>query len=167
MSIYTDIEQAVADRLAPFGAADFDVRVLPEKQSEYEQRPFGTGRITVAYHSSKFDEHNSIGAATSQFEEVTIALAIQSRFLRGPKGIYTIAGIVRRYLVGFEPGGQDPMWAKEFGLKDASHEDNLWTYYAHYCTRTMAVQDVPADESALLQLIQFDNNFTGESSTAP
>lgn len=159
MSIYANIEQAIADRLSPFGGLDFDVRVLPENQSEYGQRAFNAGRITVAYHSSKFMDHNSIGAGTSQFEKATFAIAIESRTLREAKGVYNIASIIRRYLVGFSPSGETPLKAEEFGLKEATHEDNLWTYYAYYSTVIMAVEDVPDDPSALFNEITLLQNI--------
>jgi len=99
MSMYEDIESAVVDRLAPFGTVGFDVVALPETQAEYS-RPFVNGKITVAYHSSSYEKANSIGHM-SQYEEIAIIVSIQSRFLRGDKGIYNLAALVRK--AGEEP----------------------------------------------------------------
>lgn len=167
MSYIESIEQAVADRLAPFGTVGFNVRVLPEVQAEYDQKVFLNGEITVAYHSSKFDERNDIGLGSSQYEDIMIILAIRSRFLRGTKGVYNIASIVRRYLVGFRPAGYWPMKAVEMGLKDATREDALWTYYATYQTRAIAVQETDAETAPNLLKIILDDILTGDSNEVP
>lgn len=161
MSIYQDIEAAVVARLAPFGSVGFEVVALPETQSDYS-RPFVNGKITVAYHSSSYDKPNSIGHM-SQYEEISVIVSIQSRFLRGDKGIYSIASIVRKALLGFEPAGYWRMWAKEFGLKDAKLEDGLWTYYGLFCTKALAVEDFEEDISNLISQISYDNDLTGET----
>lgn len=167
MSYIEDIEQAIADRLSPFGTAGFTVRVLPENQSEYGEKVFLNGEITVAYHSSKFDERNDIGLGSSQYEDITFILAIRSRKLRGAKGVYNIASIIRRYLVGFKPANYWPIKAVEMGLKDATREDQLWTYYATYQTRAIAVEDLEIGTEAALAKILFDDLLTGEQGEVP
>ena len=167
MSYISDIEQAIADRLAPFGSVGFTVQVLPENQDEYATKPFLNGQITVAFHSSKYAGHNSIGLGTSQYEEVFFILAIRSKKLRGDKGVYNIASIVRRYLVGFKPAGFWPMSAQEMALKEATREDALWTYYITFKTKALAIEEVEADPSALLSLLTFDDLVTGESNSVP
>ena len=161
MSMYEDIESAVVNRLAPFGTIGFEVVALPETQADYS-RPFVNGKITVAYHSSNYDKPNSVGHM-SQYEEIAIIISIQSRFLRGDKGVYNIASIVRKALIGFEPANYWRMWAKEFGLKDAKLEDGLWTYYGLFCTKALAVEDFEEDVSRLVSQISYDNDLTGET----
>ncbi len=162
MSIYEEIESEIADRLAAVIGAGIDVTVLPERQADYS-RPFVNGQVTVCYHSSKYAEPNST-AQMSQYEDISFILAIQSRTLRGDKGIYEIASKCRRYLIGFEPTNCHRMWAKEFGLQDGKIEDNLWTYYAIFCTRTLAVEDYAetfiADE---LAIVSYENELTGNN----
>jgi hypothetical protein len=167
MSYIDDIEQAIADRLAPFGTVGYTVQVLPENQDEYATKPFLNGQITVAFHSSKYAGHNSVGLGASQYEDVFFILAIRSKKLRGDKGIYNIASIVRRYLVGFNPAGFWPLSAQEMALKEATREDALWTYYMTFKTKALAVEEVEEDESALLALLTFNDLVTGESNSVP
>jgi hypothetical protein len=164
MSIYQEIEAAIVDRLKPFEEAGFLVVALPEVQADYS-RPFTNGKITVAYHSSDFKEHNNSLAFISQYEEIRIIVGVQSRKLRDNGGVYDLMGVLRKALIGFEPPECWRMWAKEAGLNEAKLEDGLWTYYAIFCTKTLAVEDYEEDVSQLVKYIQFDNTLTGESSS--
>lgn len=163
MSIYENIEAAIVDRLKVFEAAGFSVVPLPETQADYV-RPFVNGKITVAYHSSEYKEHNSVGVM-SQYEEIRFILSVQSRTLRGTKGVYNITSIIRSALIGFQPAGYWRMWAKESGLQEAKLEDGLWTYYAIFSTKALAVEDFEEELGALLSRLTFDNELTGESSS--
>ena len=168
MSYISDLEQAIADRLEPFGTVGYTVQVLPENQADYATKPFINGQITVAYHSSKYGDTNSIGQGVSQYEMMKFIIAIRSKKLRGDKGIYNIVSIIRRYLVGFRPLENSwAMTADEMALKEASREDALWTYYIMFDLKRLAVEETPADESALLALLTFDNLVTGSTNSVP
>jgi hypothetical protein len=161
MSLYTDIEAEIVARLTPFKAQGFNVLALPEVQADYE-KPFLNGRITVAYHSSEFDKPQST-EQISQWEEIRVIVGIEARSLRGTgKGIYDMMALVRKYLIGFIPTDCERMWAKEAGLKKAEYENNVWTYYAIFCTKALAVEDYTetliADESTLYT---YENTLTG------
>jgi len=168
MSYISDIEQAIADRLAPFGTVGYTVQVLPENQSEYETKPFLNGQITVAFHSSKYGKTNAIGQGVSQYETTKFIIAVRSKKLRGDKGIYNIVSIIRRYLVGFRPVENSwAMTADEMALKEATREDALWTYYITFDVMRLAVEETPSDDSALLALLTFDDLVTGGTNTVP
>jgi hypothetical protein len=167
MSYIEDIEQAIADRLAPFGAIGYTVQVLPENQEEYATKPFLNSQITVAFHSSKYAGHNSVGLGASQYEDVFFILAIRSKKLRGDKGIYNIVSIVRRYLVGFKPAGFWPLSAQEMGLKEATREDALWTYYMTFKTKALAVEEPIAEDEIWATLLKFDIDILNETIETP
>lgn len=169
MAYIDDIEQAIADRLAPFGGIGYTVQVLPENVADYATKPFLNGQITVAYHSSKYEKPQSIGQGTSQYEMMKFIISIRSKSLRGDKGVYNIASIIRRYLVGFRPVNPlgFPLTADEMALKEATREDALWTYYITFDVKRLAVEETPEDTSALLALITFDNLVTGDSNSVP
>ena len=163
MSLYTDIEAEIVARLTPFKAQGFNVLALPEVQADYE-KPFLNGRITVAYHSSEFDKPQST-EQVSQWEQINFIIAVESTKLRVEgRGIYDLMATIRRYLIGFQPSNCDRMWAKEAGLKKAEYDNNLWTYYAIYCTKTLAVEDYTEEFIADgLELVSYENSLTGNN----
>jgi hypothetical protein len=159
-------EQAIADivsRLSPLTAAQIDVVHTPENQNEFE-RPFTTGKISVGYKGSKWEKPKST-AEISQDEEVMFELAIQSRKLRGSKGIYAIKKLLIQVLVGFQPTDCDRLYCKESGVTGLPEvfKDGVWTYSLIVCARNVTVEDFEEDLSVIMsQFINKDDTLGGQ-----
>jgi hypothetical protein len=155
MNYIQDIETAIVTRLQDFENLGFTTVALPEKQTDFE-KPFLNGKITVCYHSSEYEKPQST-MHVSQYETINIIISVQSRRLRtlgNNIGIYDMISLLRRYLIGFIPNGAGwRMFAKEVQLNKAEFSENLWTYYAIFSVKTLAVEDFqPITEPPITQI---------------
>lgn len=160
---YEAIETAIVERIQPFVPQGVQVVKLPEREDDMS-RPFGTGKVTVAYKASRYGEPGSNSAMLRstdhivQLETLNLEVAIQSRFLRQPsKGIYNLWDMVRRAIVGFKPADCNRLYAKDFEY--FQYEDGLFTYVATLeCTRLL-VQEVAEENQGTLNGVSFDYNI--------
>jgi Gp37 protein len=155
---YQAAEQDIIDRIAPFKTAAIDIQILPENQVDFK-RPFEKAKITVAYKGSKWKDPASTGHM-SQDEEVMFEFSIQSRTLRGDRGIYKVKALLIQALVGFAPTDCDKMYCKESGMTQAhtTFEGGVWTYTLIMCCRNVSVEDFEEDLSVILRKITNKNN---------
>jgi|ERR1044072_1236927 hypothetical protein len=167
---YEYIEDQIYQRLAPFEAADIEVRKLPEDQKELEtdgSRPFKKGRITIGYKGSKWKEPRST-AQIIQEEKLIFEIAIQSRQLRGNRGVYLLKKLIKEALVGFQPDHCDRITADESGMTGtATQTDGVWTYSALFCCTTESVENFEEDLSIILTKITNNNDELGDSFEVP
>lgn len=151
---YGALEIEIAERLKQkLLPQDFDVIPLPETQAEYS-KPFTNGRATVAFTGAKLDQPQSTGEV-SQYLVVTFSLSLQSRFLRGEKGIHQLSRLVKQYLLGFRPTYCDRLYhvSHEF----VRYEDGVWEHVMDFETKTLWVQGIDnEDEDELPLLTQLD-----------
>jgi len=124
-------EQDIVSRLVPDPLPDpliipegVEVITMPETPNEYE-REFADGRITVAFNNAKWRETKATDLVV-QTADIDFAIIIQSRLLRGAKGVYALFSSVKKYLVGFEPTGCKKLRSKDFMLY--SDEKDLFTF---------------------------------------
>lgn len=155
MNYIQEIETAIVSRLQDFENLGYTAIALPEKQTDFE-KPFLNGKITVCYHSSEYATPQAT-MQVSQHETVNIIISVQSRRLRtlgANIGIYDMIALLRKYLIGFIPtGALWRMFAKEVQLNKAEFSENLWTYYAIFSVKTLAVEDfAPITEPPITEI---------------
>lgn len=172
MTVIEQIENCIVERLKPLEALpDFDVVALPENHKDFE-RPTIQGRITVAYEMSDFDQGRS-GAVPAlsagnvvQENEMHFHIAVQARKLRGERGIYDLITKVKKLLLGFQPGGADPMKLVKIGMADTREQafvEGLWTWVLIFRTVVPEIEEIPEDNDPLLKTTAFDEEFTAEN----
>jgi hypothetical protein len=113
--IYSDIESLIVSRLQPMtNGGGVDVLILPEVEDEF-QRPFGAGRVTVAYKSSDFPALKSTFEIV-QDELLHFEVVVQARKLRGSNGVHAMVEAIKRLLVGFRPTDCSKMYLVKNGF---------------------------------------------------
>lgn len=164
---YQQAEADILARLQPLAGADLEVEALPEKLSDFN-RPFEKGKITVGYKGSKWDKPRSTAQITQQ-EELSFEISMQSRTLRGPKGIYAIKYLITKALLGFQPTDCERMYAHESGMTGtATQNDGVWTYSAIFCCTALVVEDFEEDLSVILNRISnLFPQYTGDDFDVP
>lgn len=158
---YEQAEDDIYNRLLPFEGADIEVAKLPESQADFK-RPYVKAKFTIGYKGSKWKDPRST-SHISQEEEVIFEIAIQSRTLRGAKGVYTLKRLLTQALVGFQPTDCDRMYAKESGMTgDATLADGVWSYSALFACTTLSVEDFEEDLTVILQKITNKSGTTND-----
>jgi len=142
-----EIANRLQQKLQPQG---FDAIPLPETQAEYS-KPFTNGRATVAFTSAKLDDPQSTGEI-SQYIVVTFSLSLQSRFLRGEKGIHQLSQLVKQYLLGFRPTDCDRLYhvSHEF----VRYEDGVWEHVMDFEAKTLWAQGIDDQDDEDLPLLK-------------
>lgn len=162
---YEQAEEDIYQRLQPFTGANIEVVKLPEAQADFK-RPFEKAKFTVGYKGSKWKDPQSTGHI-SQVEELLFEIALQSRTLRGPRGLYTLKSLVTQALVGFAPTDCDKIYAKESGMTGVADTqvDGVWTYVAIFACTTLSVEDFEEDLSVILTQITSVREYPDGSPT--
>jgi hypothetical protein len=142
-----EIANRLQQKLQPQG---FDAIPLPETQAEYS-KPFTNGRATVAFTSAKLDDPQSTGEI-SQYLVVTFSLSLQSRFLRGEKGIHKLSQLVKQYLLGFRPTDCDRLYHESHEF--VRYEDGVWEHVMDFEAKTLWVQGIDDGEDEDLPLLK-------------
>lgn len=161
---YEQAEQDILTRLTPFVTAGaIDMVLIPQNQADFK-RPFQKGKITICYKGSKWGDPRST-AQISQEEEVMFQIEIQSRTLRGDRGIYLMKKALNQALIGFAPTDCDRMYAKESGMTSVAEtlNDGVWTYSLIVACKTISVEDYEEDLSVILRRITNNDLTTGGS----
>jgi hypothetical protein len=126
-----------------------DVIVLSNDDSGYI-RPGAKGKIIVAYDNSDFKEALST-LPMQQSEWIEFVITLQSRTIRGDKGIYTLYKLVKDALIGFTPSDCEvPISGKFFGPPEIGTKarlDDVWTYEFHMRTKSVLVQALSVSDT--------------------
>ncbi|MBL7718956.1 MAG: hypothetical protein JNL72_08980 [Flavipsychrobacter sp.] len=153
---YGTLEIAIAERLQQkLQTQGFDAIPLPETQAEYS-KPFTNGRATVAFTTARLDKPQSTDEV-SQHLVVTFSISLQSRFLRGEKGIHQLSRLVKQYLLGFRP--QDCGRLYHVSHEFVRYEDGVWEHVMDFETKTLWVQEIDnedEEEMPLLRQLDFE-----------
>lgn len=161
---YALIESDIVAKLAPFQEVGIDVVVMPELEAD-RVKPLPTkAKLTVIYSGSDYPSMNST-AQINQDEKIYIIVLIESTFLRGPFGVYTLIPLIRKALVGFRPSGCGNKMRIEknhtVGAPEAIKQNNMWEYQIVFSTTSVVVEDFTEDLSVLLKKITLnDGNET-------
>lgn len=153
MFSYEAAEDDIYNRLKVFESVNVEVEKLPENHKNFK-RPYEKAKITVGYKGSKWEKTKST-QQIAQDEKLTFELALQSKVLRGPRGLYNLKRLVTVALVGFAPTDCDRMTADESGMTGVTETlvDGVWTYTMLFCTTTLTVEDFEEDLTVLLTKI--------------
>lgn len=154
---YAKLEDAIVARLEPLKALGFEVVALPDRDGDYD-RPFKFGRVTVAYKSSLFNEDGFNGKpmifSTNEIvqrETAELEVVIQSRTLRGDKGVHWLSRAVTKQIIGWEPDSWGRLYGREY--RYVEHADGIWTYALTLFTAGLMVQHNDAENLPLLSQI--------------
>ena len=133
---YDRLEDELVGRLNALTALGYDVRALPDKESEL-QRPSGYNpRITVAYSGSDFgdlaENKNPVATATgamAQAEYCSLDIVFECQQLRTNRGYYEAARLAMKLLLGYKPIGWSKLFFRTNNLKDYKHEDGIFVFH--------------------------------------
>lgn len=162
---YELLEDQVVARLQPFTTIGIQVERLPETESQKKQVNPGNARFTVIYAGSEYEAVNST-AQVSQTEKIFIQVLIESTFLRGNKGIYSLTSALKKALIGFRPQGITRLQVSKhhtIGQPDAEKKNNMWNYQVIFQGNALSVEDFTEDLGPLLKKITYEDgneNFT-------
>jgi hypothetical protein len=161
--MYEQVELEIYTRLLPFQGANIEVAKLPESEADFK-RPYTKAKFTVCYKGSKWKDPRSTSHITQE-EELLFEIAIQSRTLRGNRGIYTLKRLLTQALVGFQPTDCERMYAKESGMTgvETTLTDGVYTYSAVFACTTLSVEDFEEDLSLILEKITNNCETTGDT----
>jgi len=140
---YVTLETELVTRLTAYFTAHameetFEAVPIPQNQAE-QGRPFDKGRVTVQYFTSSYQPSQSLGAAVTQAETITIRLSFESRNLRETDGFYTLIEAVKRSLLGYKPANcTKKLTISKYDL--VFYENNTVSPYIEFQTETMNVE---------------------------
>jgi hypothetical protein len=155
--IYSDIESQIVSRLQPMtNGGGVDVLILPEVEDEF-QRPFGAGRVTVAYKSSDFPAIKSTHEIV-QDELLHFEVVVQARKLRSPNGVHAMVEAIKKLLVGFRPTDCSKMYLVKNGFTSRDPETAVWTYSMIFETKYLLVEDGQDETGPKLEILEFIYN---------
>ena len=154
---YELLEDEVVARLQPFTTVGITVEKLPETESQRKQVNPNSARFTVIYAGSEYEGTNST-AQVSQVEKVFVQVLIESTFLRGNKGIYALASILKKALTGFRPQNLTRLQVSKhhtIGQPEAEKINNMWNYQIIFQGNNYHVEDFTEDLTPLLEKITY------------
>lgn len=161
---YETLETEIVNRLSPLLAAGITVESIPQLESE-RIKPLPTkAKFTVIYAGSEYG--NTMGTGhISQEEKIFIQVLIESTFLRGSLGCYSLVSILKSALTGFKPSGCRKMQVTKhhtIGGENAEKIDNMWNYSVIFQTTSLHVEDFTEDLSLILRKITTIDKPDGE-----
>ena len=116
-----------------------DIVVLPEAIDKYKI-PVINGLVTVVFMGESFDKNQSVGQI-SQHSTVTFNISIQSRRLRGAKGVYAISELIKQSLMGFIPTDCGMISLGDFDY--VNYQNDVWEYSLAVACRSLRTQIHP------------------------
>jgi len=161
---YEDLETEIVTRLTPFVSAGIAVEKIPELESE-RSKPLPTkAKFTVIYAGSEYG--NSLSTSqVSQEEKIFVQILIESTFLRGNLGVYSLASLLKKALTGFSPSNCRKLQVTKhhtIGGENAEKINNLWNYNVIFQTTSIHVEDFEEDLSTILLKITLNDVPDGE-----
>lgn len=157
---YEQIENRIAEILAPLNTQGFRVFVMPEKLSDLDLRRHEKGRITILYQDSNFKESKSLDYIV-QDETMTIQLICTATELRGDFGMYEMVRKAKDLLIGERVdnlGGRFRLVSDKMGAPQG-FEENLWHRVVTINVDGHFAQKVPAETGPLLTAVEFDEEI--------
>jgi hypothetical protein len=152
---YGEIEVFIADELQTLFGSNVKVVPLPENQEAYKPS-VDKPHITVAFMTA--GEYVNLDTSTqSQEEEVTIQIEIQSRTLRGVKGVYTLRKAVANHLQGLDIPNSTFVYLKKAMWAQTPFENGTWCLCQLLTVRCMAMQDEEEEILGTLTRITLQN----------
>ena len=161
---YETLETEIITRLTPFISAGITVEKLPELEAD-RSKPLPTkAKFTLIYAGSEYG--NSMSTSyVSQEEKIFIQILIESTFLRGTLGVYSLASLLKSALTGFQPTGCRKIQVSKhhtIGGENSEKINNMWNYNVIFQTTSLHVEDFEEDLSLILQKITLIDLPDGE-----
>lgn len=158
---YEVFQNEIVARLQPLLAVGISAVRLPETESERTKPQPTNAKFTVIYAGSEY-EGSSSTAQNRNIEKVFVQLLIESTFLYGNKGIYSLINIAKKSLSGFKPSNcqrLEPVKHHSLGNDEVEKINNMWNYQMIFQTTTVSVEDFQEDLSLILsQITLLDGN---------
>lgn len=149
MSMLTQIEQAILNRLAPLRNFGLLVRALPNRPSEYGEIN-GNGVITVAWASDDVEKPQGMGMYQQQCLMQWV-LDIRVRNLRDTAGGLLLRQAIYQLLIGFKPPHCGKMYAKKFEFVE--RQENIWRFEAMFVAPALLIENLTEENLPLLKEI--------------
>lgn len=148
--MYNYIEDTEADitaRLFAIAGDYIKVHATPETDADRPSPDSIRCNVFVMYTGSRYGEAKSTNQV-SQDEFFQFAVVIESPFLRGDHGIYSVKKKVIDRLLGFEPRNSNRLTAVNagFNTEKMMQNEGVFTFPVVFETRGMAVQVEDEDE---------------------
>lgn len=161
---YEIFEDEIITQLLPMATAGVVIEKLPELESD-RSKPLPTkGKITLIYAGSEYG--NSLSTSQiSQEEKIFIQFLIESTFLRGVVGIYSLVSLLKKHLTGFQPSGCRRIQVTKhhtIGGENAEKINNMWNYNVIFQTTSVHVEAFTEDLSLILKKITTIDEPDGE-----
>lgn len=155
--IFSDIETAIAQRLAPLRDVGILTRALPNKPADWGT-DLANGVITLAWAKDEFQSP----ATTSQVIQrcqMLWRLDIRLRNLRDASGCWIVMQEITRLLLGFKPPHCDPLYlrSREF----VGELEGIWVCEALFVAPTWAVEALPEQDTVQLSRVFMIDDFGG------
>lgn len=142
---YYNIEDDVVAQLqAGFTASSLEVDTVPLPEDEDDVvKAIGKPRVTVAFVAALAQKPQSTNEHSYQ-EDITIVVNVQWKALRGPSGCHTIARLIKKYIIGFQPANCGRMYFKGYqGSSPVRNpDDKLWYWDVEFGVKKVTVQEV-------------------------
>lgn len=126
---YEDIEDTLSELLQ---GKFFDVKPLPDTQSELTQGLAAKPRVYVCYDASDYLESENVGM-TVQEDKIRIGFDIQALKRRGTTGLLAVRDVIQDVILGYKIMGLDKFQLVSFSPLQPS-TPNSWHYYLQFST---------------------------------
>ena len=146
---YENLQDEIVTRLQPFTSAGITVERLPETEAQKKQVLPTEARFTVIYAGSEYEGSRST-AQVSQIEKVFIQVLIESTFLYGSKGIYSLVDLLKRALTDFRPQNISKLQISKhhtIGQPEAEKRNNMWQYQVIFQGNSVHVEEYDQGDS--------------------
>lgn len=166
---YEELQNKIVQKLQPFVVAGLDVVRLPENDAEFNRTVPRKAKFTVIYAGSEYGKTMSTGEV-SQEEEIFFQILIESSFLYGTLGVYSLVSLLKKALTGYRPEGCRRIQVSKhhtIGSPEAKKTDNIWQYNVVFSTSTIHVQEPDEEVITLLKKITFIDVPDGEETIVP
>lgn len=160
---YYNIEDDVVTKLqAGFTASSLDIDTVPLPEDESNVvKAIEKPRVTVAFVSSQASPPRSTNEHSYE-EDITIVTNVQWKALRGSNGCHTLARLIKKYLIGFQPQHCGRMYFKGYAGSSPvrNPDDKLWYWDLEFGVNKITVQEledeITGEEPLLKEVILND-----------
>lgn len=166
---YEVLESQIENRLSIMRQANITVQKMPELEGERNRPLPSQAGVTIIYAGSEYGLPNST-AQVRQEEKIFIQILIESTFLRGPQGVYSLLTAVKDLLIGFQPNFCNRIQVVKhhtIGGEEAQKINNMWAYNVIFQTTGIAVENYTEDLSVILKKITLTDVPGGEITIIP
>lgn len=135
---------------------NIEVAAYPDSEDEYK-RAVNKPRILIGFVGAEMSENRTMNEQGGQ-ETLTVVALIQARKKRGDDGCHHIAGLVKKWLSGFQGTHCGRMMYKSYKGNDVVYDSDsgIWSWDLEFSCTKMFVQDPEADGPLLNQVTLID-----------